>query len=76
MLLAFAADCFSWLAAIFFGVRFFANQSLIDLLALFCWIGVDVFSMGGYSSASLLMTQRNKTSFSGSSARSLTIYSR
>ncbi|WP_273432752.1 hypothetical protein, partial [Chitinibacter tainanensis] len=63
MLLAFAADCFSWFAAIFFDVRLFANQSLIDLLALFRWIGVDVFSMGGYSSASLLMTQRNKTSF-------------
>ncbi|WP_028449853.1 hypothetical protein [Chitinibacter tainanensis] len=64
MLLGLGFDSSSWLGAIFFGVRFFENQTLIDLLVLFRSVGVDVFSMGGYSSASLLMTQRNKTSFS------------
>ncbi|WP_273431855.1 hypothetical protein, partial [Chitinibacter tainanensis] len=63
VLLGLGFDSSSWFGAIFFGVRFFANQSLIDLLVLFRWIGVDVFSMGGYSSASLLMTQRNEVTF-------------
>jgi hypothetical protein len=75
-LLGVGFDSSSWFGAIFFDIRIFENQALIDLLVLFRWIGVDVFSMGGYSSASLLMTQRNKTSFSSRSARSLTNYSR
>ncbi|WP_288791577.1 hypothetical protein, partial [uncultured Chitinibacter sp.] len=60
VLLGVGANGSSWFGAIFFDIRVFENQSLIDLLALFRLVGVDAFSMGGYSSASLLMTQRNK----------------
>jgi hypothetical protein len=47
-------------AAFLFQIGFYVNQQLIALLGFSLPIGVDVFGWGGYSSASLLLTQQTK----------------
>ena len=57
---ALAPFCFCSFTSVSCEVCFYVNQWLIALLGFSLSIGVDVFGWGGYSSASLLLTQQTK----------------